>query len=40
MIKADKGNYEIKGDLVSITYELNAILDYFTRRNPEVLGEL
>lgn len=38
MIYADKGEYKINGDLVSITFELNAIFEYFTKRDPEVLG--
>ena len=38
MINADKGNLQIKGGLTPITFELNAILDYFVRHEPEVLG--
>lgn len=38
MINADKDYCKIKGDLISIGFELNAILDYFTKHNPEVLG--
>ena len=38
MIKADKAILDIKGEYADVVFELNHILEYFVKENPEVLG--
>lgn len=38
MINSDKAYFKICGEYQDIVFELNHILEYFVKNNPEVLG--